>query len=207
MDEGLKELGEHVAQAQAGAVLSAEVKGGELVVLARPEQIVRLLTFLRDDSNCQFKVLVDICGVDWPERAERFDVVYHLLSLKHNQRVRVKVATDERTPVPSVTGVYSAAGWFEREAFDLFGILFSGHPDLRRILSDYGFEGHPLRKDFPLTGHVEVRYDEAQKRVVYEPVTLQQEFRKFDFMSPWEGARHILPGDEKAHRPTVEVKS
>jgi NADH-quinone oxidoreductase subunit C len=159
---------------------------------------VRLATFLRDDAKCQFTMLVDICGVDYPDRPERFDVVYNLLSLKLNQRIRVKVTTDEDNAVPSVTSVYSAAGWFEREAWDLFGIYFADHPDLRRLLTDYGFEGHPLRKDFPLTGYVEVRYDEDQKRVVYEPVRLKQEFRSFDFVSPWEGMNHVLPGDEKA---------
>jgi NADH-quinone oxidoreductase subunit C len=169
-----------------------------LMVTVRGAAIVRVLTFLRDDTNCQFKLLMDLCGVDYPEREQRFDVVYNLLSLKQNQRVRVKVATDETTPVPSVTSVYSAAGWFEREAWDLYGIFFSDHPDLRRLLTDYGFEGHPLRKDFPLTGYVEVRYDEEQKRVVYEPVRLTQDFRTFDFMSPWEGMTPLLPGDEKA---------
>jgi NADH-quinone oxidoreductase subunit C len=143
-------------------------------------------------------VLVDICGADYPDREKRFDVVYNLLSLRHNTRIRLKVETDEDTPVPSCTGVYSAAGWFEREAWDLYGIYFSDHPDLRRILTDYGFEGHPLRKDFPLTGYVELRYDPDQRRVVYEPVKLKQEFRSFDFLSPWEGMSHVLPGDEKA---------
>jgi NADH-quinone oxidoreductase subunit C len=156
------------------------------------------MTFLRDDEACLFKVLVDVCGVDYPDRPERFEVVYNLLSLRHNTRIRVKVATDEATPVPSVTGVFSAANWFEREAWDLYGIFFSDHPDLRRILTDYGFEGHPLRKDFPLTGYVEVRYDPEQRRVVYEPVKLTQDFRTFDFMSPWEGMTPQLPGDEKA---------
>jgi NADH-quinone oxidoreductase subunit C len=161
--------------------------------------ILKVLRFLRDDANCQFKMLVDICGVDWPDRPERFEVVYNLLSLKQNQRIRVKVSTGEDTPVPSVTSLFSTAGWFEREAWDLYGILFSDHPDLRRILTDYGFQGHPLRKDFPLTGYVQVRYDEEQKRVVYEPVKLTQEFRNFDFLSPWEGMTS-LPGDEKAKR-------
>ena len=158
----------------------------------------RCSTFLRDDPRCLFKQLIDVCGVDWPEREKRFDVVYNLLSLKNNQRVRIKVATDESTPVPSAAPVFSSAGWFEREAYDLYGIWFSDHPDLRRILTDYGFEGHPLRKDFPLTGFVEVRWDDVQKRVVYEPVKLTQEFRRFDFLSPWEGAQQVLPGDEKA---------
>ena len=198
MDEALKELGEHIANSLPAEISDRTVTRGELSVVARAAAIVRIMTFLRDDTSCQFKLLVDLCGVDWPERVQRFDVVYHLLSMKHNQRVRVKVQTDETTPVPSITGVYSAAGWFEREAWDMYGIMFSGHADLRRLLTDYGFEGHPLRKDFPLTGYVEVRYDEEQKRVIYEPVRLPQEFRRFDFMSPWEGAPQILPGDEKA---------
>ncbi|MCW5732296.1 MAG: NADH-quinone oxidoreductase subunit C [Alphaproteobacteria bacterium] len=198
MDEALKELGEHIAASLPDEVQAWRVALGELVIEARREGIVRTMTFLRDDASCQFRLLVDLCGVDYPERASRFEVVYNLLSMKHNQRVRVKVATDEDTPVPSVVSVFATANWYEREAWDLFGILFANHPDLRRILTDYGFEGHPLRKDFPLTGFVELRYDEEQKRVVYEPVTLTQEFRRFDFMSPWEGAREILPGDEKA---------
>jgi NADH-quinone oxidoreductase subunit C len=179
-------------------VSGAEVAHGELTIEVNWDAIVTVLTFLRDDTNCQFRQLIDICGVDYPGRERRFEVVYHLLSLRHNQRIRVKLSTDESTPVPSATGVFSAAGWWEREAWDLYGILFSGHPDLRRILTDYGFEGHPLRKDFPLTGHVEVRYDDEQKRVVYEPVKLTQEFRSFDFLSPWEGMPSTLPGDEKA---------
>ena len=156
------------------------------------------MRMLRDDLHCRFECLIDLCGVDWPSRANRFDVVYHLLSPRRNLRLRVKVATDEATPVPSIEEVFPAAGWFEREAYDLFGILFSGHSDLRRILTDYGFRGHPLRKDFPMTGYVEVRYDDAQKKVVYEPVKLAQEFRAFDFLSPWENAEYTLPGDEKA---------
>jgi len=199
MDEqALTELGEHIAARLADEVLGHEVAFGELMLRARPQHIVRVLTFLRDDQQCLFKVLVDICGVDFPERAERFDVVYNLLSLRHNQRIRVKVRVAEDGTAPSAVGVFRAAGWFEREAWDLFGIMFSDHPDLRRLLTDYGFEGHPMRKDFPLTGYVEVRYDDEQKRVVYEPVRLTQEFRHFDFMSPWEGAQYILPGDEKA---------
>ena len=166
-------------------------------------KVVKVLSFLRDDANCQFRVLVDICGVDYPQRAKRFDVVYNLLSLTHNQRIRVKVQTDEDTPVPSVNSVFAAAGWFERETYDLYGVWFADHPDLRRILTDYGFEGHPLRKDFPLTGFVELRWDDVQKRVVYEPVKLTQEFRRFDFLSPWEGAQ-TLPGDEKA-QPEVKT--
>ncbi len=198
MTESLKELGDHIAAAFPQDVTGTAIAYGELMVTARRAAIARLMGFLRDDPRCLFQVLVDITGVDYPERPERFDVVYNLLSLKHNCRVRVKTTTDEANPVPSVTGIFSAAGWFEREAWDLFGIYFSDHPDLRRLLTDYGFEGHPLRKDFPLTGYVEVRYDEAQKRVVYEPVKLKQEFRSFDFTSPWEGMSHVLPGDEKA---------
>jgi NADH-quinone oxidoreductase subunit C len=179
-------------------VLGTAIVHDQLIVSARREEILPVLTFLRDDPRCQFKLLSDLCGVDYPDRPERFEVVYNLLSLKLNQRIRVKVTTDEENSVPSVTGVFRAAGWFEREAWDLFGIYFADHPDLRRLLTDYGFEGHPLRKDFPLTGYVEVRYDEDQKRVVYEPVRLTQEFRSFDFLSPWEGMNHVLPGDEKA---------
>lgn len=198
MDEALSELAEYVAAAFPGEVAATEVAFHELMVAVERESIVRVLTFLRDDANCGFRVLVDICGVDWPEREARFDVVYNLLSPTHNQRIRVKVRTDERRPLPSVAGVFSSAGWYEREAWDMYGIMFSGHADLRRLLTDYGFEGHPLRKDFPLTGHVEVRYDDEEKRVVYEPVSLTQEFRTFDFLSPWEGAQYLLPGDEKA---------
>ena len=198
MDEALSELAEYVAAAFPGEVAATEVAFRELMVAVERESIVRVLTFLRDDANCGFRLLVDVCGVDWPEREARFDVVYNLLSPAHNQRIRVKVRTDERRPLPSVAGVFSSAGWYEREAWDMYGIMFSGHPDLRRLLTDYGFEGHPLRKDFPLTGHVEVRYDDEEKRVVYEPVSLTQEFRTFDFLSPWEGAQYLLPGDEKA---------
>ncbi len=198
MDEALSDLGDHIAAAFPNDVTRTDVALGELTIEARSDALVKLLTFLRDDQNCQFKLLVDVCGVDHPDRPQRFDVVYHLLSPRHNQRVRVRVLTDEQTPVPSVTGVFKSAGWFEREAWDMYGIMFSGHPDLRRLLTDYGFEGHPLRKDFPLTGHVEVRYDDEQKRVVYEPVSLVQDFRRFDFMSPWESAEYILPGDEKS---------
>ena len=198
MTQPLEALGEKVAAAFPQDVLQRQIAYGELMVTLRREAIVRVLQFLRDDPECRFGVLVDICGVDYPERPERFEVVYNLLSLTHNCRIRLKVNTDEQTPVPSATSVYSAAGWFERECWDLFGVYFSDHPDLRRILTDYGFEGHPLRKDFPLTGYVEVRYDEEQKRVVYEPVKLKQEFRSFDFLSPWEGMNSILPGDEKA---------
>lgn len=169
------------------AVQDTQIVGGELSMSVDKSQIVKTITFLRDDPNCQFKQLMDVCGVDFPERENRFDVVYHLLSLVHNCRIRVKVQTNEDSPVPSVCGVYSSAAWWEREAWDLYGIFFSGHPDLRRILTDYGFDGHPLRKDFPVTGYVELRYDDEQKRVVYEPVKLMQEYRNFDFLSPWEG--------------------
>jgi len=201
MNEALQDLGDYIETAMLGAVTGTGQDHDELILTCRRDQVVRLLTFLRDDSNCLFKVLIDICGVDYPERTERFDVVYQLLSLRHNQRVRVKVRCGEGDMVPSAVGVFSAAGWFERETWDLYGVPFSGHPDLRRLLTDYGFDGHPMRKDFPLTGHVEVRYDEAQKRVVYDPVKLTQAFRSFDFMSPWEGADYVLPGDEKAEEP------
>jgi NADH-quinone oxidoreductase subunit C len=203
MNQALKELGDYIATALPQDVQSAELKLDELIVTTRGSSIVKVLTFLRDDANCLFTFLVDVCGVDYPERDQRFEVVYNMLSIKHNQRVRVKVATDEATPVPSVTGVFSSAGWFEREAWDLDGIFFADHPDLRRILTDYGFEGHPMRKDFPLTGFVEVRYDDEQKRVVYEPVRLTQDFRSFDFLSPWEGMTRLLPGDEKAAPPAA----
>lgn len=179
--------------------VEAQVAFGELTLIAQRDSIVEVLTTLKDRFG--FQQLLDVCGVDFPDREERFEVVYHLLSLTRNARIRVKVSTDEVQPVPSVTGVFPCADWFEREAFDMYGMLFSGHPDLRRLLTDYGFQGHPLRKDFPMTGYVEVRYDEEQKRVVYEPVKLTQEFRNFDFLSPWEGAEYptdVLPGDEKA---------
>jgi NADH-quinone oxidoreductase subunit C len=204
MDLALRDLGEYVQAALPqfvqwpGEKECDRLHRGELVLIARREGIVRVLTFLRDDPNCQFKQLMDVCGVDWPGEAERFEVVYNLLSLSHNRRVRVKLRTDEGTPVPTVTGVFSSAGWWERETWDMYGIYFRDHPDLRRILSDYGFEGHPLRKDFPLTGYVEVRWDDEQKRIVYEPVKLVQDFRNFDFLSPWEGMQAFLPGDEKA---------
>ncbi len=202
MNEARVNLGELVSAALPGAVVKVEERLGELMLTARRGGLVELMTFLRDDPRCAFQQLVTICGVDYPDRPERFEVVYNLLSLTHNRRLRVKVPTDEATPVPSVTSVYSTANWFERETWDLYGVFFSDHPDLRRILTDYGFEGHPLRKDFPLTGYVEMRYDDEQKRVVYEPVKLTQEFRRFDFLSPWEGMAHpvLLPGDEKAGR-------
>jgi NADH-quinone oxidoreductase subunit C len=196
--QALQEHGDYLTAALAKESPRFEIAHGEAILTLPREAIVRALTFLRDDGSCLYKMLIDICGVDYPDRAERFEVVYNLLSLKHNRRIRLKLATSEDTPVPSVSSVYSAAGWFEREAWDLYGIFFSDHPDLRRILTDYGFEGHPMRKDFPLTGYVEVRYDTEQKRVVYEPVKLTQAFRSFDFLSPWEGMTRQLPGDEKA---------
>ena len=198
MDETLAELGEHIAASLGEAVESWTIAFGELTVVATTNRIVDVIRFLQSDATCQFVNIVDICGVDWPSREQRFDVVYHLLSPKNNLRVRVKVAADEGTLVPSVSEVFPSADWFEREVYDLYGVLFSGHPDLRRILTDYGFDGHPLRKDFPLTGFVEVRYDDELKRVVYEPVKLKQEFRNFDFVSPWEGTEYELPGDEKS---------
>lgn len=198
MTEALQALGDHIKAALPGKVTGASVAFGELTLQAEAGSIVEVLSFLRDDPRCLFFNFVDLCGADYPAREKRFDVVYHLLSPRLNHRVRVKVQTDETTPVPSAIPVFPAANWFEREAYDFYGILFTGHPDLRRILTDYGFEGHPLRKDFPLTGFVEVRYDDEQKRVVYEPVKLVQEFRNFDFLSPWEGTDYVLPGDEKA---------
>ncbi|MBL8644332.1 MAG: NADH-quinone oxidoreductase subunit C [Rhodospirillaceae bacterium] len=196
--ETLRELGSYIASALPTAVLSTDVKGGELSIRVHRSAIVKVLTLLRDDSNCQFSQLVDLCGVDYPDNDERFEIVYHLLSMKQNLRIRVKATTDESTPVPSVSSVFPCANWLEREVWDMYGVFFSDHPDLRRILTDYGFDGHPLRKDFPLTGYVEMRYDEEQKRVIYEPVKLAQDFRNFDFLSPWEGLRGLLPGDEKA---------
>lgn len=198
MDEALKDLGDYIAAALPQDVISTEVAFDELIVNVRSPSIVTVLGFLRDDSTCLFKVLVDLSGVDYPEREARFEIVYSLLSMSQNQRLRVKACVGEDEPVPSVTTVYSSAGWYERETWDMYGIYFTDHPDLRRILTDYGFEGHPMRKDFPLTGRVEVRYDETQKRVVYDPVKLTQDFRSFDFLSPWEAAGEVLPGDEKA---------
>lgn len=200
--ENLEALGEYIEAAMQPAILRRDMVHGELVFNVRREELRRFLTFLLNDANCDFRQLMDVCGADYPERDERFEVVYNLLSLKHNFRVRVKVATDENTPVDSVTSIYSGANWFEREVFDLYGIRFNDHPDLRRILTDYGFEGHPLRKDFPLTGFVEMHYDAEQKRVVYAPVRLAQDYRNFDFTSPWEGMTGVqLPGDEKAVKP------
>ena len=200
-EEALRELLDEIAPALGDLLLETSVVRGELTLRVQAGAIQRVLAYLRDQPQCQFKQLIDLCGVDYPERAERFEIVYHLLSLKHNQRIRVKLATDEATPVPSVTGVFAAADWYEREAWDMYGVYFAEHPDLRRLLTDYGFEGHPLRKDFPQTGYVELRYDDEQKRVVYEPVRLRQDWRNWDFLSPWEGGgggHGLLPGDEKA---------
>lgn len=198
MDASLGEVRRLIETQLGDELIASEIAYGELSVTVPTTLLPRVLLWLRDDANLMFKELVDICGVDYPDREQRFDVVYHLLSLHHNQRLRVRVLTDEATTVPSVTGIFRSAGWFEREAWDMYGIMFADHPDLRRLLTDYGFEGHPLRKDFPLTGYVEMRYDDEQQRVVYEPVKLRQDFRNFDFLSPWEGAQELLPGDEKA---------
>ncbi|MEQ1711972.1 MAG: NADH-quinone oxidoreductase subunit C [Hyphomicrobium sp.] len=197
-NEAMRELVEYLGPKLGAAVLKTTVAHGELTITVARDHILKVLKLLRDDARSRFEVLIDLCGVDYPERAERFDVVYHLLSPRTNQRIRVKTTTDDATPVASICEVFAAANWYEREAYDMYGILFSGHPDLRRLLTDYGFQGHPLRKDFPLTGYVEVRYDDEKKRVVYEPVKLTQEFRSFDFESPWEGPGAVLPGDEKA---------
>lgn len=196
--EDFEDLIAHITGALPDAVKSTSLSMGELTLHAERDQIDDVLKFLRDDSQCLFETLIDICGVDYPERTNRFEVVYHFLSMRMNQRVRVKIETNEETPVPTSIELFPCADWFEREAFDMYGIRFAGHPDLRRLLTDYGFEGHPLRKDFPLTGHVEVRYDDLEKRVVYEPVELVQEYRNFDFLSPWEGMKAVIPGDEKA---------
>ncbi len=197
----LDNLGASITAALPGAVTGHEISFGELNVTAKAADIVKVAKYLRDDPSCQFICIIDITAVDYPGRDERFDVVYHLLSPRLNQRIRVKVTTDEATPVPSIIDLFRGADWFERETYDLYGVLFTGHPDMRRILTDYGFEGHPLRKDFPMTGFVEVRYDDEQKRVVYDKVRLNQEFRSFDFLSPWEGTDYVLPGDEKAKEP------
>ena len=197
MTEALNELGTHLELKRSDCVLSWEVAHDELTVTVAPSALVAFVEFLKTDQACKFSSLVDITAVDYPSRAKRFDVVYHFLSMYQNQRIRLRVSVREDEMVPSINAVHPSANWFEREVFDMFGILFSGHPDLRRLLTDYGFRGHPLRKDFPTTGYTEVRYDEALKRVVYEPVKLVQEYRQFDFMSPWEGAEYILPGDEK----------
>ncbi len=197
MSEALQELGAHVEARRGEDVLSCHLANGELTIEVAPAGITGFVEFLKTDSRCRFSTLIDITAVDYPARAKRFDVVYHFLSMYQNHRIRVKCAIREDESIASVTSVHKSAGWFEREVFDMFGILFTGHPDLRRILTDYGFRGHPLRKDFPTSGYTEVRYDEVEKRVVYEPVSLVQEYRQFDFMSPWEGAKYILPGDEK----------
>ncbi len=198
MDETLDTLGRTIADALPASVKSYAIARHELTVQAQAADIVAVMRFLRDDPRCLFWSFIDVTAVDWPGRERRFDVVYHLLSPKHNVRVRVKIEVDEATPVASIIEVYPGVDWFEREAYDLYGVIFTGHPDMRRLLTDYGFEGHPLRKDFPLTGFVEVRYDDELKRVVYSPVRLAQEFRNFDFLSPWEGTDYVLPGDEKA---------
>ncbi len=198
MSERLEQLGSEIAGALGGAVTGFAVVRGELTITATAADIVKVMMFLRDNAHCQFWSFIDVTAVDWPGREKRFDVVYHLLSPKQNCRIRVKIQVGEDEPVATITGVFPGADWFERETYDLYGVLFVGHPDMRRLLTDYGFEGHPLRKDFPLTGFVEVRYDDEVKRVVYEPVRLNQEFRTFDFLSPWEGPQYPLPGDEKA---------
>jgi NADH-quinone oxidoreductase subunit C len=198
MDAALESLGASIKAGLAASVTGHEVAHGELTLFAKAADIVKVATFLRDDAACQFNCIIDITAIDWPGREQRFDVVYHFLSPRLNQRIRLKLMTDETTPVPSIINVFRGADWFERETYDLYGVLFSGHPDMRRILTDYGFDGHPLRKDFPLTGFVEVRYDDEQKRVVYDKVRLAQEFRTFDFLSPWEGTDYVIPGDEKA---------
>ena len=195
MDEALTELGEYVASTGPGLAGPPEIAHGELTLEADRDGLLPLLVFLRDDRDCRFRQLVDLCAVDWPDRQPRFDIVYHLLSHARNQRVRVKLRTGDDEPAPSACAVFSAAGWYEREAWDLYGLFFADHPDLRRLLTDYGFDGHPLRKDFPLTGHVEARYDEGEKRVVYEPVSLTQDYRDFDFLSPWEGGGAAPDGE------------
>ncbi|SEM83336.1 NADH dehydrogenase subunit C [Loktanella fryxellensis] len=205
MSEALTELGQYLESRRNDCVLGWEVAQGELTVHLSPSSLVAFVDFLRHDPTCRFSSLVDITAVDYPQRPTRFEVVYHFLSMYQNHRIRLKIDVREQDMVPSIISVHPSANWFEREVFDMFGILFSGHPDLRRILTDYGFRGHPLRKDFPTTGYTEVRYDEVQKRVVYEPVSLVQEYRQFDFMSPWEGATYILPGDDKAAPPGAPV--
>lgn len=198
MSELLNTIGEHIVAALPGKVTGHEIACGELNIRAEAQAIVEVIAFLRSDEKCAFYSFIDVTAVDYPGRDKRFDVVYHLMSPKYNTRLRVKVAIDDTTPVPSIISVFPGADWFEREAWDMYGVIFTGHPDMRRLLTDYGFEGHPLRKDFPLTGYQEVRWDDEQKRVVYEPVKLVQEFRQFDFLSPWEGPEYVLPGDEKA---------
>jgi NADH-quinone oxidoreductase subunit C len=198
MSETLSGIGDHLRTRLGDSIVEQTNAFGDLALKVEPGEILSVLRFLRDDPTCRFVSFIDICGVDYPSRERRFDVVYHLLSPTRNIRIRIKIETDEATPVPSCVGIFPGALWFEREAYDLFGILFTGHPDMRRLLTDYGFDGHPLRKDFPMTGFVEVRFDDEAKRVVYEPVRLSQEFRQFDFLSPWEGTDYVLPGDEKA---------
>ncbi|HHS89573.1 MAG TPA: NADH-quinone oxidoreductase subunit C [Rhodobacteraceae bacterium] len=202
MDEAMNELGAQIEAKRPDCVLHWNVERGELTVAVTLASLHDFIEFLKTDRSCRFSTLVDITAIDWPGREARFDMVYHFLSMYQNHRIRVKAAVREDEIVPSIIDIHKSSNWFEREVFDMFGILFSGHPDLRRILTDYGFRGHPLRKDFPTTGYTEVRYDEEQKRVVYEPVRLTQEYRQFDFMSPWEGARYILPGDEKQEAST-----
>ncbi len=202
LDDALRQVGERLLETLPQAVTATDEDRSELIVRTDANKVLRLLTYLRDDQSCQFTCLVDITAVDWPEEEKRFEIVYNLLSVKHNQRVRVSLQTDEETPVPSAVSVFNSANWLEREVWDLYGVFFDKHPDLRRILTDYGFEGHPLRKDFPMSGYVEVRYDEEQKRVVYEPVSMVQEFRSFDFQSPWEGMLNtkdnaLPPGDDE----------
>jgi NADH-quinone oxidoreductase subunit C len=198
MDDKLEAISQAIASDLAGAIVAQGIVRDELTVTVKASEIVRVVKFLRDDARCEFRSIIDITAVDWPSRENRFDVVYHFLSPTKNARVRIKVEVDETTPVASIIEVFPGANWFEREVYDLYGVLFTGHPDMRRLLTDYGFEGHPLRKDFPLTGFVEVRYDDELKRVVYDRVRLAQEFRNFDFLSPWEGTDYVLPGDEKA---------
>jgi NADH-quinone oxidoreductase subunit C len=198
MDEALHQHAETIADALKGSLVAHSIAFGELTITVPAGDIVAAVKMLRDDERCRYFSIIDITAIDWPGRERRFDVVYHFLSPSHNRRIRVKIEVGEAKPVPSIIGVFPGADWFEREVYDLYGVPFTGHPDMRRLLTDYGFEGHPLRKDFPLTGFVEVRWDEEQKRVVYEPVRLAQEFRNFDFLSPWEGPDYLLPGDEKA---------
>jgi NADH-quinone oxidoreductase subunit C len=200
MDEALHQHAEAIAAALKSSLLAHAIAHGELTVIVAPGDIVAVVKLLREDERCRYVSIIDITAVDWPSREQRFDVVYHFLSPSHNRRIRVKIAVGESASVPSIIDIFPGADWFEREVYDLYGVPFTGHPDMRRLLTDYGFEGHPLRKDFPLTGFVEVRWDDEQKRVVYDPVRLAQEFRNFDFLSPWEGPDYVLPGDEKAKR-------
>ncbi len=195
--EALHDLGEHIAGKMPDAVRKFDIKFGDLVLYAERDAIVSLADFLKRDALCNFETLIDICGVDYPERGQRFEIVYHFLSMRMNHRVRVKIKTDEEAAVPTLVNLHPSANWFEREAFDMYGVRFAGHPDMRRLLTDYGFEGYPLRKDFPLTGYTEIRYDDLEKRIVHEPVELTQEYRNFDFLSPWEGIAAVIPGDEK----------